>query len=71
MLYAVGELRGDMTKPPSGSTHSKDQNLYILCPYFRVSNNSLVHFYHTITMIINMTLPSFLDRIKEKTEGSK
>jgi transposase len=37
VLFAVGELRGEMTKPPSGHTPTKIKNSYRWFPYFKVS----------------------------------
>ena len=40
VLYAVGELRGEMIKPPSNNTPPKIKNSYRWFPYFRVSTTS-------------------------------
>src|SRR4051812_43667896 len=40
VLFAIGELRGEMTKSPSTSTPSKIKNSYRWFPYFRVSATS-------------------------------
>ncbi|XP_071679463.1 uncharacterized protein [Lolium perenne] len=35
VMYAVGELRGEMIKPPSNNTPPKIKNSYMRFPYFR------------------------------------
>ncbi|XP_071674433.1 uncharacterized protein [Lolium perenne] len=40
VLYAIGELRGEMIKPASMNTPTKIQNSYRWFPYFRMSTKS-------------------------------
>jgi hypothetical protein len=40
VLYAIGELRGEMIKPASMNTPTKIKNSYRWFPYFRVSTKS-------------------------------
>jgi hypothetical protein len=40
VLYAIGELRGEMIKPASMNTPTKIKNSYMWFPYFRVSTKS-------------------------------
>ena len=49
VLYAVGELRGEMIKAPTGQTPQKIRNSYRWYPYFKVSSstNFLVHSLHS------------------------
>jgi hypothetical protein len=39
-MYGVGELIGEMIKPPSNNTPPKIKNSYMWFPYFRVSTKS-------------------------------
>jgi len=41
VLYDVGELRGEMIKPPSGQTPSEIRGNGRWFPFFKVSNSSL------------------------------
>jgi hypothetical protein len=43
VLYAIGELRQEMIKPPSGETTSKIRNSKGWCPYFMVRWNFHLH----------------------------
>jgi hypothetical protein len=43
VLYAIGELRQEMIKPPSGETPSKIRHSKRWCPYFKVSWNFDLH----------------------------
>jgi hypothetical protein len=43
VLYAIGQLRQEMIKPPSGETPSKIQNSKRWYPYFKVSWNFYLH----------------------------
>ena len=48
VMYAVGELRGEMIKTPTGQTPQKIRNRYIWYPYFKVSSSDfVVHSLHT------------------------
>jgi hypothetical protein len=40
-MYAIGELRGEVIKPPSASTLTKIKDSYHLFPYFKESNTIL------------------------------
>jgi hypothetical protein len=43
VFYAIGELRQEMIKPPSGETSSKIRHSKRWYPYFKVSCNFHLH----------------------------
>jgi hypothetical protein len=48
VLYAIGELRQEMIKPPSGDIPSKIRYSKRWYPYFKVSWNSHLHSFRTL-----------------------
>ena len=45
-MYAIGELRGETIRPPSGNTPTKIQESYQWFPYFKVSNTLACSSWH-------------------------
>jgi hypothetical protein len=51
VLFAVGEHRGEMIKPPLGRKPPKIENSYIWWPYFLLSIKYVLSFHHMSTMV--------------------
>ena len=47
VLYAVGEMRGEMIKPASVRTPEKMRNSFRWYPYFKVSKSNFIVLYST------------------------